>query len=364
MGPFDGAWLAATVTLATPILLAATGELFSERAGILNVGLEGMILSGAFGGYWGAWWFGDIWLGVLAGILAGVGLAAVMAVLSVQARADQIVVGVGLNLMAIGITTFMFREIFGDRGEIILTRMDHEAIPFLSDLPGIGKPLFAQTPVVYLAVGLVVAAWVVLNKTSWGLSVRAAGEVPAAVDSAGVSVLAIRWQALLITGGFAGLAGATLSIVRLGLFQENMSAGRGFLALAAVIFGRWKPVGILGACLVFAAADSTQLRLQAEGSIPGEVWLVLALAVAGGALLVLARSGWSVGLLRQPRIGLLIAAVVLGFVLYGLEPAWSFPSQLWLALPFVVTLLALAGAAGHTQAPAALTIPYQRDHDV
>jgi simple sugar transport system permease protein len=365
MGPFDSALLAATVIAATPLLLAAIGELYSERAGVLNVGLEGMVLMGAFWGFWADWYFEDIWIGILFGMLGGMALAALMAVLSIQARADQIVVGVGLNLLAAGVTTFAFREIFGDRGEIVLPRMGDVAIPLLSDIPGIGEPLFDNTPMVYLAFLMVPVAWFTLYRTSWGLGIRAVGEMPAAADTAGVSVAAKRWQGVLLAGALAGAAGATLSVVRLGLFQEGMSAGRGFLALAAVIFGRWRPAGVLAACLLFGAADALQLRLQAEEFIPSEVWLVTGVVAA-------ALTAWAVerrlrrapGFVRAvaswgPLIG--VAVAMGAFALWVREPDVSLPSQLWIALPFVLTLLALAGLAGETRAPAALTRPYRRD---
>lgn len=361
MGPFDSALLSATVLLSTPLLLAAIGELYSERAGVLNVGLEGMILMGAFGGYWGQWWTGDLWLGIIAGAAAGMALAAVMALLSVTARSDQIVVGVGLNLFAIGLTTFSFREVFGDRGEIVLDRLGTWSIPLLSKLPAVGDALFSQTPATYLTWLAVALTWFVLYRTTWGLGLRAVGEVPAAADTAGIKVTVRRWQAVLVTGAFAGVAGAMLSIVQLGLFQENMSAGRGFLALAAVIFGRWKPLGIVGACVVFGGADALQLRLQAEDHVPPEVWLFLGLVALASAAWVLARSRRTAS---PVTVGALLALAAAGFALRAAAPEWSFPAQLWLAMPFVVTLVALGGIAGSSAAPAAIAIPYRRDRDV
>ncbi|MEZ5171196.1 MAG: ABC transporter permease [Acidimicrobiia bacterium] len=364
MGPFDSAWFAAAIIAATPLIFAAVGELFSERAGVLNVGIEGMVLMGAFWGFWGDWYFSDTWAGIACGLAAGMVLASVMAVLSIQARADQIVVGVGLNILALGITTFAFREIFGSRAEIVLDRMDPIKIPLLSDIPGVGEALFDNTPITYLAFTAVLVASVVLYRTKWGLSIRAVGEVPAAADTAGVSVAAKRWQAILVTGALAGVAGASLSVVRLGLFQENMSAGRGFLALAAVIFGRWRPLGVLGACLVFGAADALQLRLQAEEFIPREVWLVVGIGVLVSTVWV-AWQRWhgKTGLWRPstlgPVFGLLVAACA--FALWVAEPNISLPSQLWLALPYVVTLAALASIKGSSSAPAAITQPYRRE---
>lgn len=215
----------------------------------------------------------------------------------------------------------------------------------------------------YLAFLLVALTWFLLYKTSWGLGLRAVGEVPAAADTAGINVNSRRTEAILITGAFAGVAGASLSVVQLGLFQEGMSAGRGFLALAAVIFGRWRPLGVLGACLLFGAADALELRLQAEEHVPREVWLVIGLVALAGVVAVVARR--SPGESRSyVSAAAFIAIAVVCAVLFGTEPDWSFPAQLWLAMPFVVTLLALAGIAGRSRSPAALTIPYRRELDV
>ncbi|MCC6338692.1 MAG: ABC transporter permease [Acidimicrobiia bacterium] len=361
MGPFDQATFSAAVLLTTPLLLAAIGELFSERAGVLNVGLEGMILMGAFGAYWGQWWTGNLWLGMVAGAAAGVALAAVMALLSITAQADQIVVGVGLNLLALGLTTFSFREVFGDRGEIVLDRMGTVRIPLLSRVPFVGEVLFSQTPATYLTWAIVAMTWFVLYRTTWGLGLRAVGELPAAADTAGINVALRRWQAVMVTGALAGLAGATLSIVRLGLFQENMSAGRGFLALAAVIFGRWKPLGIVGACFVLGGADALQLRLQAEPYVPAEVWLFIGLLGLAGAAWTLTRSRRRASV---TTVGALLGLAAIGVTLRAMAPTWSFPPQLWLTLPFVVTLVALSGLAGSQAAPAAIAVQYRRERDV
>lgn len=363
MEPFDGAWLSSAIILTSPLLLAGMGELISERAGVLNVGLEGMVLMGAFWGFWADWYFEDIWIGILFGALAGMALAALMALLSVQAKADQVVVGVGINLISVGLTGYAFREIFVGQEEIVLPRMGDVAIPLLSDIPGVGTAIFDQTPIVYLSFVLVPLTWFVLFRTTWGLSIRAVGEVPAAADTAGVPVKAKRWQALLLTGALAGIGGASLSVVQLGLFQQNISAGRGFLALAAVIFGRWRPAGVLAACLVFGATDALQLRLQASASIPRDLWLVAAIL---GALLAAAVILWHRLSLGRANFGPVVAGVVVslaGAALFVAEPTWRLPSQLWLALPFVVTLLALAGLGGQTREPAALTRPYNRAID-
>ena len=358
MGPFDVAWLTATVRLATPLLFAASGETVSERTGILNIGLEGMMLSGAFFSYLGAWLWGNLFLGVLFGLVAGMAVAAIMALLTIHARADQIVVGVGLNLMAIGITTFAYRQIFTSRTEVHLDRPQPIPIPLLRDIPVVGDALFSQTLLVYLAFLGVAVVWFVLYRTNWGLAIRAAGEVPAAADTAGVSVARIRWVGTLTAGAMAGLAGAFLCVGQLGIFQEDMSAGRGFLALAAVIFGGWRPLGVLAACLVFGAADALQLRLQAYAFIPRQVWLVV--AVIAVAYVVATRIGTRAAV--RSWLGLAIGVAVTGVAvgLFAAAPEIHFPLQLWLTVPYLLALLALAGLVGRVRMPAALAIPYRR----
>jgi general nucleoside transport system permease protein len=358
MGPFDVAWLTATVRLATPLLFAGTGEMVSERAGILNIGLEGMMLAGAFFSFLGTWLWHDLVLGILFGVFAGMVVAAIMALLTIQARANQIVVGVGLNLMALGITTYAYREIFTTRTEVHLNRPHALAIPLLSKIPVVGPVLFKQTLFVYVAFIGVAVAWFVLYRTTWGLAIRAAGEVPAAADTAGMSVSRIRWIGTLTAGGMAGLGGAFLSVGQLGLFVEGMSAGRGFLALAAVIFGGWNPLGVLGACLVFGAADALQVRLQAYAHIPREVWLVI-------GVISLAYVVWTrVGARPQARswlgTALGIALLGVGVGLFAAAPKIHFPPQLWLSVPYLLALLALAGLVGRVRMPTSLAVAYRR----
>jgi ABC-type uncharacterized transport system permease subunit len=358
MGPFDVAWLAASVRLSTPLLFAATGELVAERTGILNIGLEGMMLSGAFFAYLVGYVTESLWLGLLAGVGAGIVMALPMALLSINARADQIVIGVGLNLLALGITTFAFRQVFAGQAEAHLDRPGPLALPLLSDVPILGRALFSQTILVYMAIAGIAMAWFVLYRTRAGLAIRAAGEVPAAADTAGVPVERMRWVGTLVAGGMAGLAGGYLSVGQLGFFIEGMSAGRGFLALAAVIFGGWRPLGVLGACLVFGAADALQLRLQAEAIVPRQVWLAVALVAV--AYLVFTR--WRRSTDRshaRALVGGLIPTAV-GVTLFALAPRWHFPSQLWLTMPYVLALLALAGFVGRVRMPSAIAIPYRR----
>jgi ABC-type uncharacterized transport system permease subunit len=354
MGPFDVNWLMATVRLSTPLLYASLGELVAERAGVLNIGLEGMMLTGAFFAFLATYVTDSVLVGTLVGLGSGAAVAAIMAVLAINARADQIVVGVGLNLLALGVTTFAFREVFSGQAEVRLDRPGVVPIPGLSRIPVLGPALFRQTLMVYLAFALVGVVWFVLYRTTWGLIIRAAGERPAAADTAGASVARVRWAGTVVAGGLAGVAGAFLSIGQLGLFIEGMSAGRGFLALAAVIFGGWQPLGVLVACLVFGAADALQLRLQAEATVPREVWLLVA-TVALGYL------GWSVARRRLAPSMLFATALAGGAIgLFTLAPAWHFPPQLWLTLPYVLALLALAGLVRRVRMPTGLAVPYRR----
>jgi general nucleoside transport system permease protein len=358
MGPFDVAWLAATVRLATPLLFAGTGEMVSERAGILNIGLEGMMLSGAFFSFLGTWLWHDLFLGILLGVFAGVVVAAIMALLTIQARANQIVVGVGLNLMALGVTTYAYREVFTSRTEVHLNRPQPLAIPLLSKIPVVGPAFFRQTLFVYLAFIGIAVAWFVLYRTTWGLALRAAGEVPAAADTAGVSVTRIRWIGTLTAGAMAGLGGAFLSVGQLGLFVEGMSAGRGFLALAAVIFGGWNPVGVLGACLVFGAADALQARLQAYANIPRQVWLVVGLVSLAYAVWTRVNGRAQVRSWVGTSLGFAVLGVGVG--LFAAAPKIHFPPQLWLTVPYLLALLALAGLVGRVRMPTSLAIAYRR----
>jgi ABC-type uncharacterized transport system permease subunit len=357
MEPFGAAWLATTLTLATPLIFAATGELISERAGIINIGLEGFMLAGAFFSFLAAWASGSFWLGVAAGIGAGVALAAVMALLSLRARADQIVVGVGLNILAIGLTSFIFEQIFLSRPQVVMAVPRPLALPGLAAIPGIGQAVFRQPPLVYVAWLTVAAAWWVLTRSTWGLALRSAGETPAAADTAGIRVDRVRLVGVLVAGCLGGLGGAVLSIGQVGLFVQQISAGQGYIAVAAVIFGGWRPLGVFGACLFFAGTNALQLQLQARDAVPGAVWAAVALV----ALVYLAirlrrpatRSWRSAG-----SAGLVVA---LGAGLALLRPSVSLPAELWLALPYVIALLALAGLVGRVHMPSALGVAYDRE---
>jgi simple sugar transport system permease protein len=359
MGPFDTNLLIVSIGLTTPILFAALGELLAERSGVINIGLEGMMLNGAFFGFWAAHASHSQLLGVVMAFVAGAFLGAVMAALSVSAAGDQIVVGVGINILAVGATTFANNQFFTSGGnQPTITPISPLAIPGLDHLPIVGKAFFDQTPLAYVAYLLVPAIWYVLYRTNFGLVIRGAGEFPDAVETSGASVIRVRWLTTLFAGGMAGLGGAVLSVGNLGLFNNNFTDGRGFIALAAVIFGRWRPFPVLAACLVFGSADALQLRLQAAGYIPRQVWaLLLLIPLLVVAYRIVRSHRW-----RMTRDGLAFGGTVflVGLVLLIAGPRWSIRPEFWLMLPYLVTIVILAGTVGRTRMPAALGLPYRR----
>jgi ABC-type uncharacterized transport system permease subunit len=291
-------FLAAAVRVATPLLLAATGETLGERAGVINLGIEGAMLGGALAAALGAL-HGGPWVGVLAGALAGTALAAVFAVVAVGAGADQIITGTALTLGAFGLTGALYRQSFGTAGAgLSIPTMGVIEVPGLHAIPFIGPAFFAQPAPTYIAMLAVPALWWILFRTRWGLAVRAVGESPSAARAAGVRVRTTRSVATIVGGLLAGLGGASLVLAQVGTFAEKMTAGRGFVAIAIVVLGRWHPVGVAIAALVFGAASALQFVFQAMG-----------LAI---------------------------------------------PYQLFLMLPYVLTLLALAGVVGRVRAPAGL----------
>lgn len=300
------ALLHSTLIAATPLLLAALGETLAERAGVINIGLEGLLLMGAFAGMVGSYMTGDPVIGILLGGLSGVMLAMLFAFVTVGLGANQIVAGVSINLLAAGLTGVLYRGIFSVTGQaLIVTTFSAISVPLLSDLPFLGPVLFQHTPLVYVALLLTPLFSYLLFQTRGGLQLQAVGEHPQAAETLGISVTKVRTLALLIEGLLGGIAGSYLSLAYSNTFIEGMSAGRGFIALAIVIFGRWRPSGILAAALFFGGATSLQFHLQALGS--------------------------------------------------------ALPYQFVLMLPYVLTLLALAFTGAKLTAPAALGEAYHRE---
>ncbi len=266
--------------LAMPTALAAVGEAFSERAGVLNLGLEGMMLCAALASFSVAY-YSDVAVGVLAGVVTGMLVAALMAFLSVTLKTEQVINGIVIVIFAQGITAFAYERIFGSvTTQPEIPALDTIRVPGLASIPWIGPVLFEQNILFYISLVLVAGVWLLLMNTKFGLSVRAVGEHPAAADAVAVRVDRIRWLALLVCGAMAGFGGAVLIIGDVSLFGTNVTAGRGWVALALVIFGRWNPLLVFGGALAFGILDALQLRIQAasggsNSAVPFEVFQAL-----------------------------------------------------------------------------------------
>lgn len=270
-------WLAASIRLSAPLMLAATGGLFTERTGVFNIGIEGMMLVGAMAAIWGSLATNSLLLATLIAMMAGGLLATLHAYLTVTRRADQIVSGAAINLFALGITNLLNTPLYKSFEYRPRVQLYPVIAPeALQKIPIIGPILFEQPVIVWVAfIVPFLLAWV-LYRTSWGLNVRAVGDHPHAVASAGPSVFRLKYEGVIISGIFAGLGGAALALADLGLFAPNMTAGRGFVVLAAFVVGRWNPILVAGACILFGAADALQLRAQTFGfSIPYQVFVML-----------------------------------------------------------------------------------------
>ncbi len=304
----DGALLAvfagSSLRLAVPLLLGAMGELVSERAGVLNMSVEGMMLAGAFGGVVGAVATGSPMLGLLLGVAAVLPVALLQAILSVTLRANQIVTGIGINIGVLGATTLAYREIFGGRSRAEVPGFDKWRPPWLSDIPVFGDAVFGQVWLLYLALALVPLVTLVFRHTALGLALHAAGSEPKALDQSGRSVTAVRYGAVLFTGVLSVLGGCFLSIGDIHTFSEGMTNGAGYLSIAAVIFGNWRVGRTLLAYLLFGAATALQFQL--------------------------------------PALGI------------------DVPNPLLIMLPYVLALLAVSGLIGRQTAPAYLTRAYRR----
>lgn len=298
--------LAAGVRLATPILLTALGEIFAERAGILKISIEGEMLVGALSGFLGAFYLHNIWIGLVVGMAAAAGYSVIAGVLSISLKVDQVITGITLNILALGLTSFGYRFMLGKSFvPPSIQQLPVLKIPLLSQIPLLGAILFQQNILVYITYFLLVPLCTfLLLKTTFGLNVRAVGEHPLAADTVGINVYRTRYACVIIGGAFAGLGGAFMTLAQLNMFTENMTAGRGFIALAAVIFGKWRPTGVMLATLLFGIADALQLRLQGLGV--------------------------------------------------------EIPYQFLLMLPYVLTIIALVGVVKRTNAPSALAAPYQK----
>lgn len=282
-------FLAAAIRIATPLVFAALGGILSERAGVFAVGLEGMLLTGAFAAIVGAWASGSALAGILLALAGGAALGLIVALVAVRYRADNMVTGLTANILALGLTSYLLRILAGGGRPVAihLTPLPAWPIPGLADLPVLGPLLFTQPPLTYVAALGCLALSLFLRRTQAGLTLRATGENPEAVFASGVEPLRVRMVAVVACGAVAGLGGAVLSLQQVGTFTDGMTGGRGYLALASLIVGRWNPWGAAAACLVFGAAEAFELRLQSFG-VPVSSYVVqmapylIALAVLAG----------------------------------------------------------------------------------
>jgi len=280
---------AAALRMATPIVYAALGGIFSERVGIINIGLEGTMLISAFAGVTTSFYTGNPWLGVVVAVLAGGLVGLLHALLTVRFVGNQIVSGTGINIFALGFTAYMSQIIWGSRGASEGVRgLGTWTIPFISDLPVVGPIIGSHSPLVYLMLVVTVLSYVVLFRTPLGLRIRAVGEHPTAAETAGINVVRVKFLCVILSGMLAGLGGAFLSLGHLNLFTRGMTGGRGFIAMAAMIFGKWMPFGAFGASLLFGLADALQMRLQSLGLLPPQIILtipyLLTIAVLAGVV--------------------------------------------------------------------------------
>ena len=280
---FFVALLTSGIRLAIPILLAVIGEIITEKGGVLNLGLEGMMLMGAIIGFLVTWFLEEslnptlaAWLGLLGGAVAGLVMGLLMAFLAITLKADQVISSVMLVLLGQGLSAYIFRQQFSDFAAQV-TGFEPLAIPGLAAIPLLGPIFFEQDIVVYLTGLVVLGSWFLLNRTTLGLNIRAVGENPSAAETSGLSVSKIRYTATLIGASLAGLGGAVLTVAQLHFFVEGVTAGRGWIAVALVIFARWRPsLAVVGA-LLFGVADALQFRIQALGDerLPYETLLML-----------------------------------------------------------------------------------------
>lgn len=293
---------ASTIRLATPYIFASLGEMFGQRSGVLNLGVEGIMLMGAFFAFYAVLMTGSLLLGVLAALLIGLLMGLAMAFISVTLKAEQGISGIGLYLFGLGMSDLLFQKWVGTPKSV--SGFPPIYIPVLSDIPLIGDVLFHHNILVYLAFALVPISAFVLNHTPFGLMIRAAGQNPEAADAMGVNVARVRYITVSMGGMFSGLAGASLSIALINTFQQNLTSGLGFIAVALVYFGRWKPYGVLAGALLFSFVNAIQLQVQAIGI--------------------------------------------------------KIPSEFAVMLPYVITIIALVFASKRVEKPTALTKPFER----
>lgn len=274
--------IAASIRIATPLTFAGIGEAINEKAGVINIGLDSIMLSGAFASFYICNKTGSILLGVCAGLISGIIISLIHGYLSIKGKANQTIVGLALNFFALGLTSFLFLVGFGTSTELPSCKVvSNISIPFLNRIPIIGKVIFSQNIFVYFLFLLIIISYIILHKTSWGINLVAVGENPKAADTAGINVNRTRYIACLINGLLGGLAGSYLTLAQLGFFMENITGGKGYIALVAVILGKRNPLGIFLSALVIGVAEAIQMRLQTAGiPLPSELFTMLPYVVA------------------------------------------------------------------------------------
>jgi len=291
--------LTSAIRLATPYLYAAIGETFAQRSGVLNLGVDGIMLVGAFGSFYVVLMTGNIWLGLLAAILIGLLMGLLMSFISVTLKAEQGISGIGLYMFGLGLSSLLFKTTIGTVKTV--TGFQPVKIPLLGDIPLVGEIFFNHSLLVYGAFLLVPLAWWVLEKTTWGLKIKSVGQNPAAADSLGVSVNRVRYVSVCLGAILAGIAGASLSISLLNLFQDNLTAGQGFIAVALVYFGGWRPIGVLWGALLFSTVNAFQLWMQVLGvKIPSDVAIMLPYLLTIAALAFTTNRGRAPAALNKP----------------------------------------------------------------
>jgi ABC-type uncharacterized transport system permease subunit len=296
-----------TLMAAAPLIFAALGATFSERSGVVNIGVEGMMITGAFAAIWGSYQFNSPWIGLLMAIIAGILIALIHAVLSISFNADQVISGTAINIMAMALTSYLTIQIWNQPGQTpMVGKINQLNIPILKQIPFIKDVIGYWTIFVYAAIILVFVSDYIIFKTPFGLRIRAVGENPRAADTLGINVYFIRYTCVLISGALAGIGGASLSIGSLGMFRDGMTSGRGFIAIAAMIFGKWNPKGAFYGCLLFGFADAMQIFGQTISFLKGV------------------------------------------------------PTEFFSAFPYVITMIALAGLIGKSRAPMADGVPYEK----
>ncbi len=303
---FGVGFFQSVIRLAVPVLLASLGCMFTARSGIINFAMEGIMLMGAFCGYYGSYVSGSPLVGLLFAMAGGTAIALILGFVSIKGGVDQVVAGTGINILSMGLSSYLLSSVFG-RGQkpSQINSLLNIPLPGLSQLPFLGDVFFNQNVLVYLTYLLVPFTWYVIFKTPYGMQLRAVGESPRTLESVGGNVQRVRYSAVVISGMLGGLGGACLSIANLSVFMEKMSAGRGYLAWSTVTVGKWNPIGITGAAFLFGGADALQMRLQA----------------------------------------------------YGIK----FPREFLMMLPYILTMLVLAGVVGKTVGPAAMGKPYDKE---